>query len=288
MRYTKLVLIGLAVIAAASSRAVAGRGSSPAAIQSAIASNSVDVIESELERAEHLVCPVCVKMVRPLIDHPDRRVRLVAAWWLVRRGLGADLLASMTDRLAGSDPVEARNAADVLAQLRRADSLGALGAAVADPRLAVQVRVAVATALGATGEQSALVPLGRALGAAEPPVRVAALAGMRGVRGFQDPGAAVSLLLDADESVRAEAILTVGATRTKAMASSAGQGAVANLVKLVEGDSSARIRKNAAWALGEIGAPAALAGPALSRAAREDRDPLVRSLASAAQARLTR
>jgi len=290
MRYTKLGLVvsALALIAAAASPAVAGRGSSPAAIQSAIASDSVDVIESELERAEHLVCPVCVKMVRPLIDHPDRRVRLVAAWWLARRGLGADLVASMTDRLAGGDPVEARNAADVLAQLRRPDSVGPLGIAVADPALAVEVRIAAATALGAIGEQSALVPLGRALGDAEPRVRVAALAGLRAVRGFQDPGAAVSLLLDADESVRVQAVLTVGATRTAAMASGTAQGAVAGLVKLVGSDASIRVRKNAAWALGEIGAPASLAGPALSRAAREDRDPLVRSLASAAQARLTR
>ena len=72
------------------------------------------------------------------------------------------------------------------------------------------------------------------------------------------------------------------------MTGSAALDVVAGLVKLVASDSSARVRKKAAWALGEIGAPASLAGPPLSRAAREDRDPLVRSLASAAQARLTR
>ena len=73
----------------------------------------------------------------------------------------------------------------------------------------------------------------------------------------------------------------VGASR-KATAA-----AVPALVKLLA-DPSASVRKKAAWALGEIGAPAAVAGPALQRTAHEDRDPLVRSLASAASSRLTR
>src|SRR5947207_1277967 len=100
MRSTKIVtatflsVLGLSLAAAPAAQA--RRGSSPGAIQSAIASDSVDAIASELERAEHLVCPSCVRMVRPLVDHPDRRVRQVAAWWLSRRGLQGDLLASMS------------------------------------------------------------------------------------------------------------------------------------------------------------------------------------------------
>src|SRR4051812_4679232 len=114
MRITGTVL----VLALLSSPALAGRGSSPGAIQSAIASNSVDAIASELERAEHLVCPSCVGLVRPLLDHQDRRVRQVAAWWLARRGLVGDLYETMTARLGGDDAVAARNAADVLGGLR--------------------------------------------------------------------------------------------------------------------------------------------------------------------------
>jgi HEAT repeat protein len=72
------------------------------------------------------------------------------------------------------------------------------------------------------------------------------------------------------------------------MATGASQATVAGQVKLVASDPSARVRKKAAWALGEIGAPTSLAGPALARAAQEDRDPLVRSLAAAAQTRLSR
>jgi HEAT repeat protein len=48
------------------------------------------------------------------------------------------------------------------------------------------------------------------------------------------------------------------------------------------------VRKKAAWALGEIGAPAAIAGASLGRAARSDPDPLVRSIAGAALSRLSR
>jgi HEAT repeat protein len=52
-------------------------------------------------------------------------------------------------------------------------------------------------------------------------------------------------------------------------------------------DSSQVVRKKAAWALGEIGAPAATAGPALQSAAANDPSPLVRSLAKAALTKLT-
>jgi HEAT repeat protein len=280
MRLTKLFVVLLATLA--SRPVLAGRGSSPGAIRNAITSGSVDAISSELERAEHLVCPACVPLVRPLLDHPDRGVRQVAAWWLVRRGLGRDLLAVMTERLSGGDALAARNAADVLAELRLPEAVAPLGAAVGDPTLALDARLAAVRALGAIGAESALAPLGRALASSEAPVRAAAVAGLREVRGFRDPSAAVPLLGDADESVRAQAALTVGATRDMA----AGTAGVAALVKLVSSDPSARVRKKAAWALGEIGAPSSLAGPALARAARDDRDPLVRSLAGAAQTRL--
>jgi len=71
MRSVKIAIV--TVLVALASPALAGRGSSPGAIQSAIASGGVDAIQSELERAEHLVCPSCVRMVRPLLDHPDQR-----------------------------------------------------------------------------------------------------------------------------------------------------------------------------------------------------------------------
>src|SRR5262245_8378224 len=116
MRKVKVTMLALGVAAASmtTATALAGRGSSPGAIRSAISSDSVDAISSELERAEHLVCPSCVPMVRPLVDHPDARVRQVAAWWLSRRGLRSALTQEMAARLTQNDSLKARNAADVL------------------------------------------------------------------------------------------------------------------------------------------------------------------------------
>ena len=286
MRTAKIALV--TIVIAFASPALAGRGSSPGAIQSAITSGSVDAIQSELERAETLVCPQCVRLVRPLLDHQDQRVRQVAAWWLGRRGLQNDLYDSMSARLMGSDPVAARNAADVLGSLRMRLAIQPLGVLVGDEGRDPAARGAAARALGRIGEISALPLLGKALAAGDASVRAAAVASLRELRGFQDPSLAVPLLSDADEDVRAQAIYTIGATRSKALVSAGGEEAVRGLAALVVADPSARVRKKAAWALGEIGAPVSLAGAALSQAASKDSDPLVRSLAAASQGKLAR
>src|SRR4051812_32359423 len=99
------------LVTAASAPAWAGRGSSPYAVQTAIASGSADAIAAELERAEHLVCTSCETMIRPLLDSENDRVRHVAAWWLARRAVRQDVIAEMVSRLDGGDSVKARNAA---------------------------------------------------------------------------------------------------------------------------------------------------------------------------------
>jgi HEAT repeat protein len=58
-------------------------------------------------------------------------------------------------------------------------------------------------------------------------------------------------------------------------------------VNALKTDSSATVRKRAAWALGEMGASAAVAGPALQTASTSDASPLVRSLAAAALTKLS-
>ena len=86
MKWAALLLAGLSPFVG-STAARAGRGSSPQAVVTAIASGSEDAIKAELERAEHLVCAACVDYVLPLIDSGDAQIRDVAAWWLVRRGV---------------------------------------------------------------------------------------------------------------------------------------------------------------------------------------------------------
>jgi HEAT repeat protein len=286
MGSVKIALV--TVLVSLASPALAGRGSSPGAIQSAIASGGVDAIQSELERAEHLVCPQCVRLVRPLLDHPDQRVRQVAAWWLGRRGLQSDLYDTMNGRLMGSDPIAARNAADVLGSLRLRLAIQPLGALLTDEGRDPAARGAAARALGRIGDIAALAALGKALAANDASVRAAAVQSLRDLRNFQDPTLAVPLLADADEDVRVQAIYTIGSTRGRALVSAGSDNTVRALAALVSGDPSARVRKKAAWALGEIGAPVGLAGPALSQAAAKDSDPLVRSLAAASQGKLAR
>jgi hypothetical protein len=266
--------------AAFSGPAFAGRGGSPQAIQSAIAANSVDTIQAELEKAEYLVCAGCTDMVLPLVDHLNYRVRQAAAWWLARRGTSHQVYVAMLDRLSQPDSLKARNAADVLGEFKYASSVPALGAALSNPIYTGEARAAMAQALGAIGRTTSAAPLMQALGDSDPLVKAASLQALRSVDGFHDGMVAVPLLVDADEQVRATAAVTIGMMRTQAAASA--------LVQVLTSDSSALARKKAAWALGEIGAPVTIAGPTLEKAAANDTNPFVRSLSSAAITKLTR
>ena len=64
----RATIIGMLLI---SSAALAGRGGSTAAIQSAVRSGSVDAIVAELERAEFLACTSCIDPVRALVDRVE-------------------------------------------------------------------------------------------------------------------------------------------------------------------------------------------------------------------------
>ncbi|HEX4403686.1 MAG TPA: HEAT repeat domain-containing protein [Polyangia bacterium] len=266
------------VVGAASGTALAGRGGSPQAIQSAIDANSVDAIQAELERSEHLVCSGCTDMVLPLVDHLNYRVRQAAAWWLARRGTSRQVYVQMLNRLSQSDSTLARNAADVLGEFRAGSSIPALSAALSNPIFTGEARAAMAQALGNLGNSAAAAPLTQALTVQDPLVKAAALQALRSVPGFHDGTVAVSLVGDADSQVRSEAAVTLGILHTTAGANA--------LVQALASDPSALVRKKAAWALGEMNAPLSVAGTPLQLAATNDTNPFVRSIAQVAISRL--
>jgi hypothetical protein len=273
------ILSGVLAVGAASGTALAGHGGSYAAIKQAVDANSIDAIQAELERAEHLVCAGCTDLVVPLIDHSSYRVRQAAAWWLARRGVSHQVYVQMLNRLAQPDSVAARNAADVLGEFRAASAIPALSAALTNPIYSGEARAAMAHALGQIGRNDVATPLTAALADSDPFVKAASLQALREVDGFHDGMVAVALLKDPDAVVRGEASTTIGVMHTQA-ASAALVGALS--------DPEVLVRKKAAWALGNVGAPVAVAGPALQTTATSDPNPLVRSLAQVAISKLTR
>ena len=277
MKLAVVAFLGISLAAAGT--AVAGRGSSPQAVQRAIASGSPDAIKSELERAEHLVCVSCVDMVMPLLDNNNQGIRQVAAWWIARRGVARNVRVEMLNRLGQPDSVAARNAADVLGELHYVSSVPALSAALSNPLFSSEARAHMAAALGRISRPEVVAPLTTALGTNDGVVQVAAMQALQSIAGLRD-GAAVSPLLgNGDVSVRAEAATTLGMFHDASAASA--------LVTALQSDASPIVRKRAAWALGEIRANTAVAGPALQNAAANDASPFVRSLAAAALTRLS-
>jgi HEAT repeat protein len=265
-----VITFGLAL--AAGRGANAGTGGSAQTIQQAIAANSVDSIKAELERTEFLVCSACVDLVTPLVDHPDVRVRTVAAWWLARRGIAKQIQVSMLTRLSQPDSTAALNAADVLGEFHYVSSIPALGAALSNPTFSGAARAEMAKALGTLGQY-----LTSALSDSDAGVRSASRVALRTIPGFRDGSVAAPLVADSDAGVRSDAVVTIGMFKYA--------GGADALVSALS-DSSQTVRKKAAWALGEIGAPASVAGGPLQTAAASDPSPLVRSLAKAALTKL--
>jgi HEAT repeat protein len=267
----------LAATIAAPTAAHAGRGSSNGQIQSAIATGNADVIISELERAERLVCGACVDTVMPLIDSDDYRIREVAAWWFARRpAQKAELIDVATARLYADDAVLARNAADVLGTFRLKSSIPVLAMAAARTDFAAETRAAAVRAIGTISHPDGLPALSLAMKDGDAGVRLEAVRAYRTMRGQPDGAPIVALLGDADATVRREAAATVGYFRTVA--------ARPALEAVLAGDTDELARRNAAWALGQVGQAASRA--VLETAAANDASSLVRSVAKASISKL--
>ena len=278
MKLAVVAFLGISLAAAGT--AVAGRGSSPQAVQLAIRSGSPDAIKSELERAEHLVCVSCVDMVMPLLDDNNQGIREVAAWWIARRGVARTVRVQMLTRLGQPDSVAARNAADVLGEFHYVSSIPALSAALSNPLFSSEARAHMAAALGRISRPEVVAPLTGALAVNDGVVQVAAMQALQSIAGLRDGAAVSPLLTSGDASVRAEAATTLGMFHDA--------NATSALVTALQNDASPIVRKRAAWALGEIHASTAAAGPALQAAVANDGSPFVRSLAAAALTQLSR
>lgn len=275
------VLSVLAVAATMTPPAEAGRGASLSSISSAIRSGNADAIISELERAERLVCGSCVEPVMALLDSDDYRIREVASWWFARRpAQKAEIRDLSIARLYGTDATLARNGADALGTFRHPDALPALAYAASRTDLSAEARAAAVRALGTISHRDGAPAIVAAMGDTDATVRAEAVKAYYALRGVTDGAPLLALLADADVDVRR---LATGVVGTLASLQTVA-GARAALEAALASDPDTQVRRNAAWALGQIGDAAAR--PALQAAVAGDASALVRSVARAAIAGL--
>ena len=278
-------LLGTALVLALSAPAFAGKGGSEAGMMAAVQSGSVDSIVAEIEECEYLPSTGTIKVVMPLIDHPSARVRDAAGWWLTRRDARVQLVNTCAQRLAGQDPVGARNCADALGGMRDVTTLQMLSQYLSHP-LDEESGMAAAKAIGAIGDPSSVGTLTGALGSSMSGVRSQALQALRYIRSPTGTGVAAPVqpvlgtLGDASADVRRQAALTLGIIGRNGIDTSSAVQPLANLAMT---DPSASVRKASVWALGQIKDPA---GRNALVHALNDGDPFVRSIASAALAQL--
>jgi HEAT repeat protein len=275
-RTSQILAAAIVGVLAFAGTASAGRGGSASRIRDALNGGSVDAIIAEVERAERLTCPACVDPLMEMLDDERYEVREVAAWWFARRPvLKAALATDAVAKLAGSDTIAARNAADLLGGFRHPQAVPALNAAIGNRALGAEAKAAAARALGLIGHRDGSAGLTAALADTDAGVRWAAVDAWALIRGQAGAAPVVARITDGDAGVRARAAAVVGKLRE-----ATGRAA---LEAAVTGDADPEVRRNAAWALGELGDEAPRA--ALT-AATTDRSGLVRRTATAALARL--
>ena len=270
----KIAAVAFAMLVPAA--AFAGKGGSNAKLAAAVSSGSVDAIIAEAERMESLLCEECIQTMTNLTEDSRYAVREVAAWWFARRPALKDMLAStFLDDLPRGDTVKVRNAADFLGATKTYTALPQLRATIHRGDLGVEARIALVRAAGTLAHTGGNEVLSTAMTDGDASVRAAAVSAWRDVLDQQNAQPVVALLRDGDANVRAQAASVVGG-----MVEQSGRLA---LEGLVNSDPSASVRRNAAWALGQLGNAASR--EALLRAT-SDKSGLVRGVAKAALASL--
>ncbi|HZJ64334.1 MAG TPA: HEAT repeat domain-containing protein [Kofleriaceae bacterium] len=270
----KIAAVAFAMLIPAA--AFAGKGGSNARLVAAVNTGSTDAIIAEAERMESLLCEECIQTMTNLTEDSRYAVREVAAWWFARRPALKDMLAQQfADDLPRGDTTKVRNAADFLGATKTYTALPQLRATIHRSDLGVEARIALVRAAGTLAHIGGNEVLSTAMTDADASVRAAAVAAWRDVLDQRNAQPVVALLGDRDANVRAQAAAVVGG-----MTEQSGRLA---LEGLVTGDASAIVRRNAAWALGQLGNAASR--PALLQAT-SDKSGLVRGVAKAALAQL--
>jgi len=216
-----------------------------------------------------------VQTVTNLTEENRFAVREVAAWWFAKRpGLAKVMSEQMKGELVSGDLIHVRNAADFVGAIVDYTALPSLRQAMTRG-LNSDAKLAIVHAVGYLAHVDGNGILVTAMGDADPQVRVAAINAWRDVLGQMSVTPVESKLTDADAKVRAAAATVVGAY--------ADRNAVSTLEQLVVTDKDPFVRRNAAWALGQIGSRDA-AGALLT--AVNDKSGLVRLVAKASLAQL--
>jgi HEAT repeat protein len=276
MKNISMKIAAVAFVVLAPVAAFAGKGGSNAKLEAAVSSGSVDAIIAEAERTESLVCEACIQTMTNLTEDSRYAVREVAAWWFARRPALKDMLASQfLDDLPRGDTLKVRNAADFLGGTKTYTALPQLRTAIHRSDLGVEAKLALVRAAGALAHTGGNEVLTTAMADGDASVRAAAVVAWRDVLYQQSAQPVVALLGDRDANVRAQAAGVVGGMLE--------QSARVALEGLVTSDPDSSVRRNAAWALGQLGNAASRA--ALLQAT-SDKSGLVRGVAKAALASL--
>ncbi|HEY4238913.1 MAG TPA: HEAT repeat domain-containing protein [Kofleriaceae bacterium] len=250
--------------------AQAGKGGSAQLIQQAVQSHSQDAIIAELEHTESLICDECVSIVTPLTEDSRFEVRQAAAWWFARRPALAGALADgFRADLTGGTATAVRNAADFFGGMRDFKALPQLRIAITRASSS-DAKLAIVRAVGFMAHTDGNGILVTAMGDQDPAVRAAAVTAWRDMLGQANAQPVIALLGDGAAQVRAQAATVIGGLRD--------QAGRAQLEALVVSDADAKVRRNAAWALGQLGN--ASSRVALTKAST-DASPLVGSTARA-------
>jgi len=258
--------------------ALAGKGGSNAKIVAAVHSGSTDAIIAEVERAEGLVCDDCIQTVTNLTEDNRFAVREVAAWWFAKRpGLAKVMGEQFKNDLVGGDSIKVRNAADFLGSVVDYTALPALRQAITRTGLTSEAKLSIVHAVGYLKHVDGNGILVTAMNDSDASVRVAAITAWRDVLGQVSVAPIESKLADGDAKVRAAAATVLGAYGDR--------NVVSGLEQLVVSDTDPFVRRNAAWALGQIGSKDAAA--ALMQASN-DKSGLVRLVAKASLSTLTK